>query len=50
MMTFLPKDEPKPDDDGRKRGPSTNRILVWILVGGIGLYFLGSGIYGLITQ
>jgi hypothetical protein len=51
MMTFLPKDELKPDDDGGgKKGPSTNRILVWIIVGGIGLYFLGSGIYGLITQ
>ena len=50
MMTFLPKDELKPDDDGKKKGPSTNRIMVWIVVGGIGLYLLGSGIFGLLTR
>ncbi|ANP74069.1 MULTISPECIES: hypothetical protein [Cryobacterium] len=50
MMTFLPKDELKPDDDGGKKGPSTNRIMIWIVVGGIGLYLLGSGIWGILVK
>ena len=49
MMSFLPKDELKPDDDGKK-GPSTNRIMIWIVVGAVGLYLLGSGIFGLLTR
>jgi len=49
MMSFLPKDELKPDDDGKK-GPSTNRIMIWIVVGAVGLYLLGSGIFGIITK
>jgi hypothetical protein len=48
MMTFLPKGELKPDDDGKK-GPSTNRIIIWVVVGAVGLYLLGSGIFGIIT-
>ncbi|MCU1445137.1 hypothetical protein [Cryobacterium sp.] len=49
MMTYLPKDELKPDDDGKK-GASTNRIMIWIVVGAVGLYLLGSGIFGILTK
>jgi len=49
MMTFLPKDELKPDDDGKK-GPSNNRIIIWIVVGAVGLYLLGTGIYGILVK
>jgi hypothetical protein len=48
MMSYLPKDELKPDDDGKK-GPSTNRIMIWVVVGAVGLYLLGSGIFGILT-
>ena len=48
-MTFLPKDELKPDDDGKK-GPSNNRIIIWIVVGAVGLYLLGTGIYGILVK
>lgn len=47
-MTYLPKGELEPDD-GKKR-PSTNRIAIWLVVGGIGLYLVGTGIYGLLTR
>ena len=49
MMTFPPKDELKPDDDGKK-GPSNNRIIIWIVVGAVGLYLLGTGIYGILVK
>ncbi|MGY4858285.1 hypothetical protein [Cryobacterium sp. AP23] len=50
MMTYLPKDELKPDDDGGKKGPSTNRIIIWVVVGAVGLYLLGSGLIGILTK
>ena len=49
MMTFAPQDGLKPDDDGKKKGPSTNRIILWVAVGGVGLYMLASGIIGILT-
>ncbi len=48
-MSFLPKGESGPDDKGKK-GPSMNRIALWIIVGGVGAYLLGSGIYGILTK
>lgn len=48
-MSFLPKNELEPDDGGKKR-PSMNRIALWIIVGGVGVYLLGSGIYGILTK
>lgn len=48
-MSFLPKGELEPDDGGKK-GPSMNRIAIWVIVGGIGLYFLATGIYGILTK
>ncbi|WP_166790423.1 hypothetical protein [Cryobacterium tagatosivorans] len=47
-MSYLPKDELKPDGD--KKGPSTNRIIVWVIVSGVGLYLVGSGLYGILTK
>lgn len=47
-MSDLPEGEPEPDGAGK--GPSRNRILVWIIVGGIGLYMLGTGIVGVLTR
>ena len=40
---------PKRDsDDGKK--PSNTRIAIWIGVSAVALYFLGSGIIGIITH
>lgn len=35
-------------DDGPK-GPSSTRILIWVLVGGVGIYMLASGIIGIVN-
>lgn len=48
-MSFLPKGELEPDPK-RKKGPSMNRIALWIVLGGVGVYLLGSGIYGILTK
>ncbi|MDJ0349952.1 hypothetical protein [Cryobacterium sp. PH29-G1] len=48
-MSFLPDDELKPDKGGRKP-PSMSRIALWVIVGGIGVYFLSSGIIGLLSK
>lgn len=40
---------PSPSPDG-PRGPSRARIGIWIAVGGVGAYFLISGIVGILTQ
>jgi hypothetical protein len=34
--------------DPDKKGPSTNRIVLWIVVGGIGLYLVVSGLIGIL--
>ena len=38
----------EPDPDPKR--PSNARIAIWIVVGAIGLYLLGSGIWGIITD
>ncbi|WP_166788096.1 hypothetical protein [Cryobacterium glaciale] len=48
-MGYLPGDESRPDKGGRKP-PSMNRIALWVIVGGVGLYYLGSGIVGLLSK
>lgn len=48
-MSMLPKDAPEPNDGGRK-GPSRNRIIVWVIGAGVALYLIGSGIYGILTH
>ncbi|HUG51069.1 MAG TPA: hypothetical protein VLZ78_08740 [Terrimesophilobacter sp.] len=36
-------------DDNRKK-IATGRIVIWIVVGGIGLYLIVSGLIGIITK
>ncbi|TDW29910.1 hypothetical protein [Cryobacterium psychrophilum] len=47
-MTFLPPGDLQPDKDPKT--PSMNRIVIWVVVGGIGAYSLLSGIMGLIDK
>jgi hypothetical protein len=47
MNDYLPKEELSPKDP---RKPSTNRIIIWIIVGGIGAYLLLSGVIGLLAK
>lgn len=47
-MSFL--NPGKSGSSGDKKGPSTNRIIVWVLIGGFALYLIGSGIYGMLTN
>jgi hypothetical protein len=44
---YLPDDELR--DKGKPKPPSMNRIAIWLVVGGIGVYFLASGIIGIVT-
>lgn len=36
------------EDD--KEGPSFTRIVIWVIVGGIGLYLVVSGLVGVIVK
>jgi len=47
-MTFVPPDDLQPGKDPKK--PSMNRIVIWVIVGGIGAYSLLSGVIGLINK
>lgn len=38
-----------PGED-KKKGPSFNRIALWVLVGGVGLYLLITGIVGILVK
>ena len=38
-----------PRDDGKK-SITTGRIAIWVVVGGIGLYLLASGVIGILTK
>ncbi|WP_199922321.1 hypothetical protein [Microterricola viridarii] len=44
---FLPKSETDPPKDPKR--VSNNRLAFWIIGGGIGLYMVGSGVWGIIT-
>ncbi|WP_157509645.1 hypothetical protein [Leifsonia sp. Root4] len=44
---FLPKSELEPEKDPKK--VSNGRLAIWIIVGGVGLYLVGSGVWGIIT-
>ncbi len=44
-----------PSGDGKKaRKPAEpvtkNRIIIWVLAGGFGLYMIGTGLVGLLTK
>ncbi len=45
-MNYLPDDELR--DKNAPKPPSMNRIALWVVVGGIGIYFLGSGLVGVL--
>ena len=47
MNDYLPKGELEPDKDPKR--PSNARLAIWIVVGAIGLYLLGSGIWGIVA-
>ncbi|MGO4105404.1 hypothetical protein AB4Y63_15760 [Leifsonia sp. YAF41] len=54
-MSFLPKDELEPkrdgaDDKGKRPRPSMNRIILWVVVGGVGVYMVASGLIGVLTK
>ncbi|SDY50106.1 hypothetical protein [Herbiconiux ginsengi] len=36
--------------DKKPNRPSNARIVIWIVVGGVGLYLIGSGLYGVLTH
>lgn len=51
-MTDNPTDSGKTDKPGKKpRTPaSTSRMILWVVGGAVGIYWLGSGIIGLMSS
>jgi hypothetical protein len=52
-MDLQPPEEPAQDEASTKpakTGPSRNRIILWVIVGGIALYLIGSGVYGILIR
>lgn len=47
MNDYLPKGELEPERDPKR--PSNSRIMIWVVVGAVGLYLLGSGVWGIVT-
>lgn len=40
-----------PGDDGqKKKGITVNRVAIWVIVGGVGLYLLISGVIGIVVK
>ncbi|MCS5732354.1 hypothetical protein [Herbiconiux daphne] len=39
-----------PDGEKKPERPSNARIAIWVIVGAIGLYLLGSGLFGILTH
>ncbi|MDJ0333913.1 hypothetical protein QMG83_01615 [Salinibacterium sp. G-O1] len=39
-----------PGEDNKKKGPSFNRIVLWVIVGGVGLYLIVSGVIGILVK
>jgi hypothetical protein len=44
--------DPKLDDDKKKKntGVTPTRIAIWVFVGGVGIYFVVSGIVGIASH
>lgn len=36
--------------DPKPKGPSLSRIAIWVIVGGIGLYLVITGVVGILTK
>jgi len=47
MNDYLPEDELR--DKSKPKPPSRNRMLLWLVVGGIGLYYVISGVMGIVN-
>ena len=45
-LPALPPSDEKPDP----RIPSWRRIVIWVIVGGVGLYLVISGVLGIIAK
>ncbi|WP_264159365.1 hypothetical protein [Mycetocola spongiae] len=41
--------EPRTPEEDRQ-GPDKSRLILWAVAGGIGLIFIGQGVWGLLTQ
>lgn len=41
---------PAPKDDGKKPGITPARIVIWLVVGAVGLYLVASGVLGIIAK
>ena len=39
-----------PGEDAKKEGISVTRIAIWVLVGGVGLYLVISGVVGILVK
>ena len=39
-----------PGEDNKKKGISPTRIAIWVLVGGVGLYLVISGVIGILVK
>jgi hypothetical protein len=44
-----PTPPPREPGDGKEK-PSTVRIAIWVGVAAVALYFIGSGLYGVLTS
>ena len=38
------------DDGGEKKPVSFARLAIWIIVGGVGIYLIATGLFGVITK
>ncbi|KQV07041.1 hypothetical protein ASC63_06815 [Leifsonia sp. Root112D2] len=43
-------DETPNDSKPERQGPTKARITMWIVVGAVALYFIGNGLYGILTK
>ena len=47
MNDYLADDELR--DKNKPKPPSTNRVVVWVILGAVGLYYVVSGIIGIVN-
>ncbi|MCU1578554.1 MAG: hypothetical protein JWP19_758 [Rhodoglobus sp.] len=40
----------RPGDDKKTSSPPLSRIAIWVIVGGIGLYLVITGVVGILTK
>ncbi|WP_168770976.1 hypothetical protein [Orlajensenia flava] len=48
MNDYLPKKELEPEPD--KRRVSNGRLAIWLIVGGVAVYMIVSGIIGIVSK